>query len=100
MSFDLTRRYAWRLATTVVALHDIILRPNRVEMVVGGISPREMYTLTHGETDFGDIVPVKSMEDRGVEVKHTLQAVIVIVSSNCSTCSAALTSTNRKWRWR
>jgi hypothetical protein len=59
----------------VTALHDITLRPNHVELVIGGISANEMRTLTCGETDFGGIVPIKGMGDRGIEVKHTLQSI-------------------------
>ena len=55
-----------------------------------------MYTLTHGETDFGGIVPTKEMGERGIEVKHTLQSVEIqrrnrvsvgrlnVVLQNCS----------------
>ena len=75
--FDLSQAEKWRYATSVTALSDIVLRPNTVEVVVGGISTTEMQTLTHGETDFGGVVPVTGMGDRGVEVKHTLQAVSV-----------------------
>jgi hypothetical protein len=74
--FDLKGAHQWRRATSVVALYDIILRPNRVEVVVGGgITAAEMRTLTHGKTDDGGIVPVRSIGNKGVEVKHTLQQI-------------------------
>jgi hypothetical protein len=75
--FDLNRSRKWRKLTSVVATSDIILRPNTVTMTIGEIPAREMYTLTHGETDFGGVVPTIGMGGRGIEVKHTLQSVRV-----------------------
>ena len=56
-----------------------------VDVVMGVISANELRTLTHGETDYGGIVPLKSMGDRGIEVKHTLQAVEIHKENRVST---------------
>ena len=83
--FGLKGSRKWRSLTSIVAERDIILRPNTVDVVVGVITTKELGTLTVPETDYGGVIPIASMGDRGVEVKHTLQAIVVTRKNRIST---------------
>ena len=75
--FDLRGARQWRRATTVIAECDILLQPDAVSVVVGRISWDEMRILQVKELVGGGGKPVEVMGNRGIEVKHTLQRVLV-----------------------
>ena len=75
--FDLKGTHKWRNDTSVTTRRDIVLLPNTLHVVEGYIEYHELRTLTIEDCKFGGVHPIQTMGDRGIEVKHTLNRLII-----------------------